>query len=84
MLKELAIEGEGVDVILQGGRPKGNINNRDIMEDQPKNMGVVAYNLTKHHHINMAEIVITKDSRAHPQMWKDTTIGTTATHADIM
>ena len=73
-----------MDVIRQGGRPKGNINNINIMEDRPNNKGVVAYNLIKHHQSSMAGIVITKDSRAHTQMWKDKTIGTTDTHTDLM
>ena len=37
MLKEVVIEGEVVDVICQGERPKGNINNRDNTEDHPNN-----------------------------------------------
>ena len=42
ILKVVDIEGKVVDVIRQGGRPKGNINNRDSMEDRHKNMGVLA------------------------------------------
>ena len=68
MLKEVDIEGKVMDVICQGGKPKGNINNSYIMEDRPNNMGIVAYNLMKHYHSSMAELVITKGSRTHPQM----------------
>ena len=84
MIKEVVIEGEAVDVILQGGRTKGNINNRDNKEERLKNMVVVVYNLIKYHHSSMAEKVTTKDSRSHTQMWKDTTIGITAKHTDLM
>ena len=86
MLKEVVIECEVVDVIPRGGRPKGNINNRYNMEDCPNNTVIVAYNLIKHQYSSMEEILITKDkdSRAHPQMRKYTTIGTTVTHTDLM
>ena len=68
MLKEVGIEGEVVDVILQGGWHKGNINNMYSMEDQHSNMGVVTYNLTTHHNISMDEVLTTKSSSTRPQM----------------
>ena len=68
MFNEVVVEGEVVDVICQGGWAKGNINNRDNMEDRPNNIMVVVYNFIKHHHSSMDKIVITKDSRAHPKM----------------
>ena len=45
ILKEVVIKDEVVDVIRQVKLPKGNINNKDNMEDHPNNMAVVAYNL---------------------------------------
>ena len=53
---------------LPRGAEKGNINNRYNIEDHPNNMVVLVYNLIKHHHSSMSEIVITKNSRAYPQM----------------
>ena len=84
MLKSVVIKDEVVDVIRQGGLPNVNTNNRENMEDLTNNMVVVDHNLIEHHHRSIDEIVITKDSGAHQKMWKDTTIGTTATHTDLM
>ena len=70
MLKEVVINDKVLDVIHQGEMPKGNINNKDNMEDLPKNMVAVAYKLIKHQDSSVAKIVTTKDkdSRAHPQI----------------
>ena len=84
MLKEVVIEDEVVGVICLGELHKGNINNRENMEDRTNNMVVVSCNLIKQPQSSMTEIITTKDYRAHPQVWKYTTIGTTVIHTDLM